>query len=188
MSQEEIFCMECSSNIILPKEEEKKSYLTPLTIDERSSKINDIIETRNFEDIKTAVCINCSHECLIKMKERLEEEDKKNDDCLQALKDLLLDISNKKEINKIIDNLLNEQEIKDLEKQYKELKTKRKKFEEKIKRDKEDFKKLKDDEQNIYINLNEINREKEDKRLYAEKLKKKKKYLEDLYNQMIKNK
>ena len=104
------------------------------------------------------------------------------------MKDLFLDISNKKEINKIIDNLLNEQEIKDLKKEYDELKAKRKEFENKIKADKEELKKLKDDEQNIYIKLNENIREKEDKRICIEKLNKKKKYLENLYNQMIKDK
>ena len=188
MSQEEIFCMECSNSIKLPKEKDIKSYLTPLSIDERSSEINDIIETQNFEDIKTAVCINCSDECLKRMNLKIKEEEKKHDDCLQALKDLLLDISNKKEINKIIDNLLNEQEIKDLKKEYDELKAKRKEFENKIKSDKEELKKLKDDEQNIYIKLNENIREKEDKRICIEKLNKKKKYLENLYNQMIKDK
>ena len=186
MSEEEVQCMECSSNIRITKDKDAISYLTPLSREEKSLEINDIIETQNFEDIHAGVCIDCLHECLIKMKTKLDEEEKKHEDCLQALKDLLLDVSNKKEINKIIDNLLNEREMKDLKEKYNEMHIKRKELEKQIKKDKEELRKLKDEEQEIYIKLNDIKRKKEDKKVYKEKLNMKKKYLKNLYEEIIK--
>ena len=186
MSEEEVQCMECSSNIRITKDKDAISYLTPLSRDEKSLEINDIIETQNFEDIHSGVCINCLHECLSQMKTKLDEEEKKHEDCLQALKDLLLDVSNKKEINKIIDNLLNERKMKELKENYDKLYIKRKELEKQIKKDKDELRKLKDEEQKIYIELNDIKRKKEDKKVYKEKLNMKKKYLQNLYEEIIK--
>ena len=183
MSEEEVQCMECSSNIRISKD--KDTYMTPLSREEKALEINDIIETQNFEDIHSGVCINCLHECLIKMKTKLEEEEKKHEDCLQALKDLLLDVSNKKEIDKIISNLLNENEMKDLKTKYDDLYKKRKELEKKIKNDKDELRKLKDEEQKIYIKLNDETRKKEDNKIYKEKLNMKKKYLEQLYKEIL---
>ena len=184
MSEEEILCMECSATIKNTKEIESISYMTPLSRDEKTSEIKNIIETQNLEDIHSNICINCLHECIKEMKEKLNEEEKKHEDCLISLEDLLLDISNKKEINKIIDNLLNDKEIKDLRKQFEQLCEKSEELENIIKNDKDDLRNLKDEEQKLYIKLNENNRKKKDKEIYLKTLKKKKEFLEKLFEEL----
>ena len=185
MSEEEVQCMECSKNIKTQKNSDILLYKTPLKREEKISEIKNKIETQNLEDIKTGVCISCLHESLSLIKTNLNEEEQKHDDCLKALKDLLLDISNQKDINKIIDNLLNEKEIKELKEKHEQLYKKRRELENKIKENKDELNMLKDEEGKIIIKINENERKKEDLLKYKEKLNMKKEYLQKIYEQII---
>ena len=186
MTEEIIQCIKCSKEIKAPnKEIEDISFISPLPEDERILEIKEIIKTQNFEGIHKCVCVNCFHESIKEMKEKLTEEGKKLDDCLKALKDLLLDISNKKEINEITGKVLDEKGK--LEKDYKDLINNRKNLENDVKKKKDDLRKLKDEEQKLYIKLNENIRKEKEKEIYKQKLRMKKQYLEKIYQQLKEN-
>ena len=181
MLDEEIQCMNCSKNIINQKNTNFILYTTPLTKEETISSLNNIIETQNLPDIKTGICVSCLYEYLNSIKDRLKNEEEKHEDCIKALKDLLLDLSYQKEIKNIIESSLVENEIKEIkeqDKKYRTLYTKRKVFEEKIKEQKNEYKKLKEEESDILFKLNENERIQEEKIKYKEKLIMKKQYLQ----------
>jgi len=189
MLDEEIQCMNCSKNIINQENTNFILYTTPLTKEETISSLNNIIETQNLPDIKTGVCVSCLYEYLNSIKDRLKNEEKKHEDCIKALKDLLLDLSYQKEIKNIIESSLVENEIKEIkeqDKKYRTLYTKRKVFEEKIKEQKNGYKKLKEEESDILFKLNENERIQEEKIKYKEKLIMKKQYLQKYYEKIIK--
>ncbi len=161
MLDEEIQCMNCSKNIINQENTNFILYTTPLTKEETISSLNNIIETQNLPDIKTGVCVSCLYEYLNSIKDRLKNEEEKHEDCIKALKDLLLDLSYQKEIKNIIESSLVENEIKEIkeqDKKYRTLNTKRKALEEKIKEQKNEYKKLKEEESDILFKLNENER------------------------------
>ena len=185
MSEDEIQCMDCSSNIKESKNRDSISYMTPLNKEEKLQEINKLIETKDLKDITSCICIDCLHVSLGIIKSKINEEEQKHDDYLISLKNLLLDISNKKDIYKIVDNLLGEKEIKELEENYKSLCKKREELEEKLKNDKDELKKLRDEEENIFVKLNENERKKEEEKKYIKKLNMKKEYLQKLYEQII---
>ena len=138
---------------------------------------------------KTGVCVSCLYEYLNSIKDRLKNEEEKHEDCIKALKDLLLDLSYQKEIKNIIESSLVENEIKEIkeqDKKYRTLNTKRKALEEKIKEQKNEYKKLKEEESDILFKLNENERIQEEKIKYKEKLIMKKQYLQKYYEKIIK--
>ena len=189
MLDEEIQCMNCSKNIINQKNTNFILYTTPLTKEETISSLNNIIETQNLPDIKTGVCVSCLYEYLNSIKDRLKNEEEKHEDCIKALKDLLLDLSYQKEIKNIIESSLVENEIKEIkeqDKKYRTLNTKRKALEEKIKEQKNEYKKLKEEESDILFKLNKNERIQEEKIKYKEKLIMKKQYLQKYYEKIIK--
>ena len=191
MLDEEIQCMNCSKNIINQKNTNFILYTTPLTKEETISSLNNIIETQNLPDIKTGVCVSCLYEYLNSIKDRLKNEEEKHEDCIKALKDLLLDLSYQKEIKNIIESSLVENEIKEIKEQDKKyrtlnLNTKRKALEEKIKEQKNEYKKLKEEESDILFKLNKNERIQEEKIKYKEKLIIKKQYLQKYYEKIIK--
>ena len=184
MLDEEIQCMNCSKNIINQENTNFILYTTPLTKEETISSLNNIIETQNLPDIKTGVCVSCLYEYLNSIKDRLKNEEEKHEDCIKALKDLLLDLSYQKEIKNIIESSLVENEIKEIkeqDKKYRTLNTKRK-----AKEQKNEYKKLKEEESDILFKLNENERIQEEKIKYKEKLIMKKQYLQKYYEKIIK--
>ena len=190
MSEDEIQCMNCSKNIIKPKND-FVLYMEPLTKEEKLSALNNLIETQDLSSIKTGVCVSCLYEYLISIRERLNEEEEKHMDCIKALKDSILDFSRKKDID-TIENIYNtgvdEVEEKELEQKLGSLVGNREELEKKIKKQKEEFEKLKGEEKNILLKLNENERKKEEQNKYKEKLIKKKQYLQKYYEKIIEKK
>ena len=177
--------MNCSKNIINPENSDLISYMTPLKKEETISALNNLIETQNLSEIKTGVCVSCLYEYLNSIKDKLNEEEQKHEDCIKALKDLLLDLSHRKDINKIIDSRSNGDEITEMKNKYISLKNKRKDWEKKLKEKKEEYNKLKEKESEILIKLNENERINEEKRKYKEKLILKKQYLKKMSEEEI---
>ena len=186
MLDEEIHCMNCSKNIINP--ENIYFISTPLSKEELLSALNNLIETQNLNGIKTGVCVSCLYEYLKSIKKRLNEEEEKHENCIKALKDLLLDLSNQKEIKNVVENPLKEEEILEQDEKYRALYKRRKSLEKKIKEQKIKYKKLKEEESDILFKLNKNERQKEEKRKYKEKLIMKKQYLQKYYDKIIKQK
>ena len=135
-----------------------------------------------MNEIKTGVCVSCLYEYLISIKERLNEEEEKHMDCIKALKDLLLDFSQQKDIEKI--GVVKSEE-KELKEKSVSLFEKRKKLEENLEDKKDVYKKLKDEENDILFKLNENERIKEEQKKYKEKLILKKQYLQKYYEKVI---
>ena len=103
-------------------------------------------------------------------------------DCIKALKDLLLDFSQQKDIEKI--GVVKSEE-KELKEKSVSLFEKRKKLEENLEDKKGVYKKLKDEENDILFKLNENERIKEEQKKYKEKLILKKQYLQKYYEKVI---
>ena len=190
MSEDEIQCMDCSKNIIKP-ENDFLLYMSPLTKEEKLSALNYLIESQNLDSITTGVCVSCLYEYLISVRERLNEEEEKHRDCINALKDSLFVFSQNKEIDKIAKNFdtgVDEAEEKELEEKVDTLIKRRKSLEKKIKEQKKIFGKLKEEENNIYFKLNENERKNEEETKHKEKLIMKKQYLQKYYEKVIKEK
>ena len=75
MSENEIQCMDCSSNIKESKNRDSISYMTPLNKEEKLQEINKLIETKDLKDITSCICIDCLHVSLGIIKSKINEEE-----------------------------------------------------------------------------------------------------------------
>ena len=176
---EEIKCIDedCNHNI---KETKKVgiNFIPQMTNDEIKAEINYLIDNRNFENIHSCVCVNCLHEYLNIMKQKIEEEKAKHDNCVISLKDLLMDLSDQNNINQIMSSVLNDIEVNDLNSKYMLSKKERIELEDKMNENKKELINLKKEEENIYLNLNKKEKEKEENREIKDRLKLKLEYLQ----------
>ena len=182
----EVKCMNCDKDIMPSKENDIIALFAPLSEEDRKSEILSIIEHPQSAKISTGICINCSLEYLSLIKEKLNEEEEKHENCVNSMKDLLLDISNKKEVYNILDSNLNKSDIGHLEKETKDLYKERIDLENKIKEKKSKLRQLIDEEHKILSVINNNKKKEEENKEIKEKLIMKRDYLKKLYQQMIK--
>ena len=184
---EEIKCIgeDCNHNI---KETKKVgiNLIPQMTNDEIKAEINYLIDNKNSENIHSCVCVNCLHEYCNIMKQKIEEEKTKHDNCVISLKDLLKDLSDQNEINQIMCSVLNSIEIEDLNSRYKLLKKERIELEDKMNENKKELIYLRKEEENICTNLNKKEKEKEENKEIKDKLKLKLEYLQRQYDEINK--
>ena len=183
----EIKCIDedCSHNI---KETKKVgiNFVPQMTNDEIKSEINYLIDNKNFENIHSCVCVNCLHEYYNIMKQKIEEEKEKHDNCVISLKNLLMDLSNQNDISQIMGSVLNDIEIEDLNSKYKLFKKERIELEDKMNENEKELINLRKEEENICINLNRKEKEREENKKIKEKLKLKLEYLQKQYDEINK--
>ena len=176
---EEIKCIgeDCNHNI---KETKQVgiNFIPQMTNDEIKAEINYLIDNKNYENIHSCVCVNCLHEYCNIMKQKIEEEKTKHDNCVISLKDLLKDLSDQNEINQIMCSVLNSIEIEDLNSRYKLLKKERIELEDKMNENKKELIYLRKEEEDICTNLNKKEKEKEENKEIKDKLKLKLEYLQ----------
>ena len=184
---EEIKCIgeDCNHNI---KETKQVgiNFIPQMTNDEIKAEINYLIDNKNYENIHSCVCVNCLHEYCNIMKQKIEEEKTKHDNCVISLKDLLKDLSDQNEINQIMCSVLNSIEIEDLNSRYKLLKKERIELEDKMNENKKELIYLRKEEENICTNLNKKEKEKEENKEIRDKLKLKLEYLQRQYDEINK--
>ena len=184
---EEIKCIgeDCNHNI---KETKQVgiNFIPKMTNDEIKAEINYLIDNKNYENIHSCVCVNCLHEYCNIMKQKIEEEKTKHDNCVISLKDLLKDLSDQNEINQIMCSVLNSIEIEDLNSRYKLLKKERIELEDKMNENKKELIYLRKEEENICTNLNKKEKEKEENKEIKDKLKLKLEYLQRQYDEINK--
>ena len=185
MSSTEVKCMNCDKDIISSKENGRISFLSPLSQDEIKSEILSLIENPKLANITTGICVNCALEYLKQIKDKLNKEQQKHEDCINSMKDLLLDISNKKEVYNILDSNLNKSDIKKLDKDVYNLTKERIELENKIKEKKSKLRELIDEEHKIFCNINKSKKEEEENKEIKDKLIKKRDYLMKIYQQLI---
>ena len=183
----EIKCIDedCSHNI---KETKKVgiNFVPQMTNDEIKSEINYLIDNKNFENIHSCVCVNCLHEYYNIMKQKIEEEKEKHDNCVISLKNLLMDLSNQNDISQIMGSVLNDIEIEDLNSKYKLFKKERIELEDKMNENEKELINLRKEEENICINLNRKEKEREENKEIKDKLKLKLEYLQKQYDEINK--
>ena len=184
MSQD-IKCIECGMKIKVV-EKSALDYCPLLKKEEKISELNSLINNHNYQKIHSCICVNCLHEYILLMKQKTEEAKTRHNNCMISLKDLLLDISNQENIDKIMHSILNEKEIKSLYKKYSELKTERIDLEEKINKDKKELVELKNKEQDLCVQLNKKKRESEENKEIMDGLNKKLRHLKKQYEELIK--
>ena len=176
---------DCNHNI---KETKKVgiNFIPQMTNDEIKSEINYLIDNKNLDNIHSCVCVNCLHEYFNIMKQKIEEEKAKHDNCVISLKDLLKDLSDQNDISQIMGSVLNDIEIEDLNSKYKLFKKERIELEDKLNENKQELINLRKEEERIYINLNKKEKEKEENKELKEKLKLKLEYLLRQYDEINK--
>ncbi len=182
---EDIKCIDCGMKIKIV-EKSALDYCLLLKKEEKISELNSLINNHNYQKIHSCICINCLHEYIHLMKQKTEEAKTRHNKCMISLKDLLLDISNQENIDKIMHSILNEKEIINLYNNYCKLKTERIDLEEKINKDKKELVELKNYEQNLCIQLNKNKREAEEHKEIMNGLNKKLKNLKKQYEELIK--
>ena len=175
---------DCNHNI---KETKKVgiNFIPQMTNDEIKSEINYLIDNKNFE-IHSCVCVNCLHEYFNIMKQKIEEEKAKHDNCVISLKDLLKDLSDQNDISQIMGSVLNDIEIEDLNSKYKLFKKERIELEDKLNENKKELINLRKEEESICLNLNKKEKKKEENKEIKEKLKLKLEYLQRQYDEINK--
>ena len=157
-----------------------------MTNDEIKSEINYLIDNKNLDNIHSCVCVNCLHEYFNIMKQKIEEEKAKHDNCVISLKDLLKDLSDQNDISQIMGSVLNDIEIEDLNSKYKLFKKERIELEDKLNENKKELINLRKEEENICLNLNKKEKKKEENKEIKEKLKLKLEYLQRQYDEINK--
>ena len=183
---DEIKCIACKSNIKTSKKVGIE-FIPQLTREEKKAEINYLIDNQNYDNIHSCVCIDCIDEYIKLMKQKLNLEKDKHDNCIISIKDLLLDISNQDKINEIMNSVLNEQEVMDLKNRNNLLKKERIELENKISENKTESLMLRNEEENLCLKINKIVKEKEENNEYLKKLELKLKYLKNEYNNLMKN-
>ena len=184
---EAIKCIDedCKHNI---KETKKVgiNFIPQMTNDEIKSEINYLIDNKNLDNIHSCVCVNCLHEYFNIMKQKIEEEKAKHDNCVISLKDLLKDLSDQNDISQIMGSVLNDIEIEDLNNKYKLFKKERIELEDKLNENKKELINLRKEEESICLNLNKKEKKKEENKEIKEKLKLKLEYLQRQYDEINK--
>ena len=176
---------DCNHNI---KETKKVgiNFIPQMTNDEIKSEINYLIDNKNLDNIHSCVCVNCLHEYFNIMKQKIEEEKAKHDNCVISLKDLLKDLSDQNDISQIMGSVLNDIEIEDLNSKYKLFKKERIDLEDKLNENKKELINLRKEEESICLNLNKKEKKKEENKEIKEKLKLKLEYLQRQYDEINK--
>ena len=176
---------DCNHNI---KETKKVgiNFIPQMTNDEIKAEITYLIDNKNVENIHSCVCVNCLHEYFNIMKQKIEEEKAKHDNCVISLKDLLKDLSDQNDISQIMGSVLNDIEIEDLNSKYKLFKKERIELEDKLNENKKELINLRKEEERICINLNKKEKEKEENKEIKDKLKSKLEYLQRQYDEINK--
>ena len=176
---------DCNHNI---KETKKVgiNFIPQMTNDEIKSEINYLIDNKNLDNIHSCVCVNCLHEYFNIMKQKIEEEKAKHDNCVISLKDLLKDLSDQNDISQIMGSVLNDIEIEDLNSKYKLFKKERIELEDKLNENKKELINLRKEEESICLNLNKKEKKKEENKEIKEKLKLKLEYLQRQYDEINK--
>ena len=183
----EIKCIDddCNHNI----KETKKigiNFVPQMTYDEIKAEINYLIDNRNFENIHSCICVNCLHEYYNIIKQKIEEEKAKHDNCVISLKDLLMDLSDQGDICQIMGSVLNDIEIEDLNSKYKLFKKERVELEDKMNENRKELIDLRKEEERLCINLNRKEKEREENKEIKDKLKLKLEYLQKQYDEINK--
>jgi len=183
----EIKCIDddCNHNI----KETKKigiNFVPQMTYDEIKAEINYLIDNRNFENIHSCICVNCLHEYYNIIKQKIEEEKAKHDNCVISLKDLLMDLSDQGDIGQIMGSVLNDIEIEDLNSKYKLFKKERVELEDKMNENRKELIDLRKEEERLCINLNRKEKEREENKEIKDKLKLKLEYLQKQYDEINK--
>ena len=176
---------DCNHNI---KETKKVgiNFIPQMTNDEIKAEINYLIDNKNLDNIHSCVCVNCLHEYFNIMKQKIEEEKAKHDNCVISLKDLLKDLSDQNDISQIMGSVLNDIEIEDLNSKYKLFKKERIELEDKLNENKKELINLRKEEESICLNLNKKEKKKEENKEIKEKLKLKLEYLQRQYDEINK--
>ena len=182
---ENVRCMDCSKIIKLANKKGIE-FIPILKKEEKIVELNNLIKNQNYKNIHSCICANCLYEYFLLMKSKTEEEKTKHNNYMISIKDLLLDISDQENIDKIMNVVLNEKEINDLKLQRNILKNERIKLEKTINENKKELKDLRAEEENICIKINKILRDKEENKEITDKLVLKLKYLQNEYDKLTK--
>ena len=182
---ENIKCVDCKKYIKI-QEKIGIEFIPILNEEEKKAELNNLLEKKNCENIQSCICANCLYDYIRLMKAKTKEEEKKHDNTMISLKNLILDISNRENIEEIMQSVLNNEEITKLKDEYKKKKYERIELEKKINDNKKKLKELKDEEESICIKLNQKIRKREEDNQNNEIMKKKLNYLKKQYANLIK--